>query len=276
MTAATRAVSLFVTALAVAATLSWAGLHAQARFEPTVGQEGKDVIWVPTPDALVERMLDMVRLTPADSLIDLGSGDGRTVIAAAKRGARARGVEYNEDMVRLSRANAVRGRVESRAEFVKADLFETDLSHATVISMFLLPELNLRLRPRILALEPGTRVVSNTFTMGDWVADETATIGSGCSRWCTALLWIVPARVEGTWRSARGELRLEQDYQFVSGTLTSDRGPLVITNGLLRGGQLAFTVDASRYAGRVLGNVITGSISSGGRSEEWKAERVAR
>jgi hypothetical protein len=139
--------------------------------------------------------------------------------------------------------------------------------------MFLLPELNLKLRSRILALKPGTRVVSNTFTMGDWWADETATIGEPCSRWCTALLWIVPAAVEGAWRSSRGDLQLAQEYQLISGTMTANGSPLVITNGFLHGDQIRFTVGNARYRGRVVGEVIEGIVSVDGANENWKAER---
>ncbi len=168
-------------------------------FQPQVGQGGKDVVWVPTPQTLVDKMLDMAGVTSQDFVMDLGSGDGRTVITAAKRGARAMGIEYNPDMVELSKQNAEKAGVTGRAEFVKADLFETDLSKATVITMFLLPDINLRLRPKILDLKPGTRVVSNTFTMEDWNADEIATVGEDCTSWCTALFWIVPAKAGGTW-----------------------------------------------------------------------------
>src|SRR5918992_195431 len=191
-------------------------------YEPTVGQEGKDVVWVPTPQAVVNKMLDMAKVTPQDFVMDLGSGDGRTVITAAKRGARAMGVEYNADMVELSKRNAQKEGVADRVTFVKADLFQTDFSKATVITMFLLPDINLKLRPKILALKPGTRVVSNTFTMGDWEADETAELpaGGGCENsWCTALLWIVPAKVGGTYKVSQGELTLKQKYQKLSGTM---------------------------------------------------------
>lgn len=138
-----------------------------SQYEPSIGQDGKDVIWVPTAQVLVDKMLDLAQVGRSDYLLDLGSGDGRTVISAAKRGARARGIEYNPNMVALSRQNAAKEGVADRAEFVKADLFETDLSQATVITMFLLPEVNLRLRPRILGLKPGTRIVSNSFDMGE-------------------------------------------------------------------------------------------------------------
>ncbi|MCD6041440.1 MAG: methyltransferase, partial [Burkholderiales bacterium] len=174
----------FVLALFSAAALA----QATQTYEPSVGQEGKDVVWVPTPQALVDRMLDMAKVTPADFVIDLGSGDGRTVITAAKRGARALGIEYNPEMVELSKRNAEKEGVTARASFMKADLFESDFSKATVITMFLLPEINLKLRPKILGLKPGTRVVSNSFNMGDWQADETQE-AKGCNNsWCTALL----------------------------------------------------------------------------------------
>ncbi len=169
---------------------------AQQTFEPKVGQAGKDVVWVPTSQALVDKMLDMAKVTPQDFVMDLGSGDGRTVITAAKRGATAMGIEYNPDMVELSKANAAKENVTAKATFLKADLYETDFSKATVITMFLLPEINVKLRPKILNLKPGTRVVSNSFTMEDWEADQTETISGECTSWCTALLWIVPAKVE--------------------------------------------------------------------------------
>src|SRR5918999_4938909 len=144
-------------------------------FQPMVGQEGKDVIWVPTSQALVDRMLDMGKVTADDYVIDLGSGDGRTVITAAKRGAKALGIEYNPQMVELSKRNADKEGVSDKATFAKADLFESDFSQATVITMFLLPDINLKLRPKILDLKPGTRIVSNSFTMGEWEADEDGT-----------------------------------------------------------------------------------------------------
>ena len=151
-----------------------------AQFEPQVGQAGKDVVWVPTPQELVNKMLDLAKVTPQDYIIDLGSGDGRTVITAAKRGARALGIEYNPDMVTLSQRNAAKENIGNRAAFTKADLFETDFSQASVITMFLLPDINLKLRPKILDLKPGTRIVSNTFTMGDWKADETSSVTENC------------------------------------------------------------------------------------------------
>ena len=168
--------------------------ETQKQFEPQVGQAGKDVVWVPTPQALVDKMLDMAKVTPQDFVMDLGSGDGRTVITAAKRGARAMGIEYNPDMVALSTKNAAAAGMTARASFQKADLFETDFSKAQVITMFLLPSINMKLRPKLLELRPGTRIVSNTFTMEDWEADETQRLTEDCTSWCTALLWIVPAQ----------------------------------------------------------------------------------
>jgi hypothetical protein len=165
--------------LAVFAAASCVQAQSGTDYQPQVGQEGKDVVWVPTPQALVDKMLDMAKATPKDYVIDLGSGDGRTVITAAKRGIRAHGIEYNPDMVELSKRNAAKEGLGDKATFAKADLFESDFSEATVITMFLLPEINLRLRPKILDLKPGTRIVSNSFTMGEWSADDTATAAGG-------------------------------------------------------------------------------------------------
>jgi precorrin-6B methylase 2 len=212
---------------------------------------------VPTSDALVNKMLDMAKVTPRDFVMDLGSGDGRTVIAAAKRGAKAMGIEYNTDMVALSKRNAEKAGVTRSATFVKADLFETDFSQATVITMFLLPEINLKLRPKILALKPGTRVVSNTFTMGEWQADETAELReeAGCSSWCTALLWVVPARAAGRYTLPDGELVLKQDFQMLSGTLRGASGPVTV-EGRVRGEEVSFKANGKSYRGRMNGTKL--------------------
>ena len=162
---------------AAASLVAQAQAPATDTFKPSVGQPGKDVVWVPTPQAVVDKMLDMAQVTASDYVIDLGSGDGRTVITAARRGAKAHGIEYNPDMVALSQKNAAAAGVTNRATFAKADLFESDFSAATVITMFLLPDINVRLRPKILDLKPGTRIASNTFTMG--VAWDVAGIGAG-------------------------------------------------------------------------------------------------
>ncbi len=225
-------------------------------YEPEVGQPGKDVVWVPTSQELVEKMLDIAKVTPQDYLIDLGSGDGRTVITAARRGLKAHGIEYNPDMVALAQRNAAQAGVTDRATFAKADLFESDFSNATVITMFLLPSINERLRPKILDLRPGTRIVSNTFTMGDWRADETAIVGGDCTNWCTALLWIVPAKVEGVWQLGDQELKLTQRFQTLSGTL----GPSDISGARLSGNAISFTVNGARYTGTVDGKTMKGNL----------------
>ena len=247
---------------------------AKEQFEPRVGQEGKDVVWVPSPQAVVNKMLDMAKVTPKDYIIDLGSGDGRTVITAAKRGAKALGIEYNPEMVELSKRNAAKEGVSDNATFQKADLFESDFSQATVISMFLLPDINLKLRPKILDLKPGTRIVSNTFTMAEWQADETATVDGECISYCTALLWIVPAKVGGTWQLSQGELALKQTFQMISGTLKSGNVSTPITNGRLRGDQISFTAGGAQYTGRVNGNAMEGTVK-GGSDSKWRASRGA-
>ncbi|MBN2480284.1 MAG: class I SAM-dependent methyltransferase [Bacteroidales bacterium] len=244
-------------------------------YQPQVGQAGKDVVWVPTPQALVDKMLEIAKVTPQDYVIDLGSGDGRTVITAAKLGARALGVEYNPDMVALSKQNAVIAGVIDKAEFIQADLFETDLSKATVITMFLLPDINLRLRPRILDLKPGTRIVSNTFTMQDWEADMTVRLEEDCTSWCTALLWIVPAKVDGSWRLGNGQLDLMQEFQMVEGSLTFNGTSIALTNGKLRGDEITFNADGAIYTGHVTGNTITGTINADGSTYKWTASRIS-
>src|ERR1051325_10078361 len=185
---------------------------AFAQFQPQVGQAGKDVIWVPTPEEVVERMLTMAQVGPNDFVMDLGSGDGRTVIMAAKKfGAKALGIEYNPDMVKLSQENAQKAGVSDRAQFRRADIFATDFSQATVITLYLLPALNMKLRPTILAMKPGTRVASHSFTMEDWEADEISTMDGR-----RAYFWIVPANVMGSWSldagSQQSELTLDQTF----------------------------------------------------------------
>jgi SAM-dependent methyltransferase len=245
------ALALLVSVSAVA----FAQATKEAPFEPTVGQEGKDVVWVPTPQALVDKMLDMAKVTAKDFVMDLGSGDGRTVITAAKRGAHAVGIEYNPNMVALSKENAKMAGVADRAQFMKADLFQTDLSKATVITMFLLPDINLKLRPKLLALRPGTRVVSNTFTMGDWKPDETASPDHCDGSWCTALLWIVPARVTGTYKTPQGEVTLKQQFQMLSGTMRTE-GRSVALEGRVHGEEISFKAGGKEYRGRLKGKTL--------------------
>jgi len=248
----------FLSASGCAQTQTKPSSASSSGYEPTVGQEGKDVVWVPTPQIVVDTMLNMAKVTPNDFVMDLGSGDGRTVITAAKRGARAMGVEYNPEMVELSKRNAQKEGVADRATFVKADLFATDFSQATVITMFLLPDINLKLRPKLLQLKPGTRIVSNSFTMGDWQADQTAELSSsqGCNNsWCTALLWIVPAKVGGTHKIQQGELTLKQQFQMLSGTLRSE-GKTFAIKGKVNGEAVVFTANDREYHGRMNGKQL--------------------
>jgi hypothetical protein len=260
-----------------------AGALAQAQpqgkeYQPVERQDGKDVIWLPTAQALVDKMLDMAKVTPKDYVIDLGSGDGRTVITAAKRGARALGVEYNADMVALSKRYAAREGVSDKTQFIQGDLFETDFSQATVLTMFLLPEINYRLRPSILNMKPGTRVVSNTFDMSEWIADQTDTVEDKekCPEYCTVLLWIVPAKVEGAWKLPQGELIIEQSFQVISGTLNSGAEKMLIKDGRLRGDEIKFTTGGAQYTGRVTDNVMQGTLKSGEKTAEWRATRVSK
>ena len=263
--------------MALVLSLLMAGTPAFAQtagtdFTPKVGQSGKDVVWIPSPQALVDRMLTMANVTPKDFLMDLGSGDGRPVITAAKLGAQAMGVEYNPDMVAVSRRSAIEQNVTDRATFVQADLFETDLSRATVITLFLLPELNLKLRPLLLDLKPGTRVVSNTFTMEDWTPDDRIDAGGDCAAWCSAMLWVVPAKVQGTWRLPQGQLVLTQVFQMLGGTLRRGTAGAPLTEGTMRGDQVVFSVGGVRYTGRVAGDTMEGTTAAGAR---WTATRTA-
>jgi SAM-dependent methyltransferase len=249
---------------------------AQTEYQPKVGQEGKDVIWVPTPQALVDKMMEMAKVTPQDYVVDLGSGDGRTVITAAKRGAKALGIEYNPDMVELSKRNAEKEGVSDKAKFVKADIFESNFSDATVVTLFLLPSLNVKLRPTLLEMKPGTRVVSNSFDMGEWEPDATAEGIDGCTSYCRAHFWLVPAKVAGTWQLADGELKLEQSFQMLKGTLKSANTVAPLTVGKLAGNQIAFKAGGTEYTGQVNGDVMEGTSKGGGKEASWRATRTAK
>ena len=269
--------------LPLALLLPGCAIAQDKEYTPSVGQEGKDVIWVPTPQALVEKMLDMAKLTAKDIHYDLGSGDGRTVIAAAKRGAQAFGVEYNPDMVALSERAAAKEGVSARAKFINGDIFQVDFSKATVITLYLLPSLNVKLRPTILKMKPGTRVVSHAFSMDDWQADQTENVEGR-----TAYLWIVPAPVEGTWRwngSGSGpkeyQVRLRQQYQKVDGEAALDGKSGQLRDVKLTGDQISFTVlDASGsrrdFSGRVAGNSMQGVMKAmnGSSEAKWSATRA--
>lgn len=248
--------------------------QATKPYEPQYGQPGKDVVWVPTSPELVQKMLDLAGVTPDDVVLDLGSGDGRTVIAAAKRGARASGIEYEPEMVELSKANAVKEGVADRATFTKADLFESDFSQATVITMFLLTDINLRLRPTLLTLKPGTRIVTNTFKMGEWQEDGSSSVEGGCTSWCTAYLWIVPARVEGPWKLGSGTLTLSQSFQMVSGTLAEGSTSTALDGARLTGADIRFTIGDAKYAGRVNGDTMSGTVTTGAGTRSWTATRI--
>jgi SAM-dependent methyltransferase len=252
------ALALLFTAVSPLAFAQAAQKEAAPAFEPASGQAGKDVVWVPTPQVLVDKMLDLAKVGKRDYVMDLGSGDGRTVITAAKRGAKALGVEYNPDMVALSQRNAEKEGVAANATFMKADLFETDFSRASVITMFLLPDINVKLRPKILALRPGTRVVSNSFDMGEWKSDQTVTLTAeqGCSAsWCTAHFWIVPAKVAGRYDLPQGRLELKQTYQMLTGTLQSE-GRTHALEGRVRGSAVSFTAGGKAYRGRMSGGKL--------------------
>jgi SAM-dependent methyltransferase len=266
--------SLIAFSLAVNAT--WVSAYAQApakEFEPQVGQRGKDVIWVPTPQALVDRMLEMAKVTPRDYVVDLGSGDGRTVITAAKLGARAKGIEFNPDMVELSRRNAAKEGLGEKAVFVQGDIFQSDFSDATVVTMFLLSSLNLKLRPILLDMKVGTRIVSNTFDMGDWRADQVVQAQDGCTSYCRAYLWIIPAKVEGAWAMGQGELTLEQKYQMITGTLRNGNVVAPITDGKLNADQITFRAGGTEYTGWVKGNSMEGTAKGSGTDAKWQATK---
>ena len=228
-------------------------------FVPTVGQPGKDVVWVPSPEETVAKMMEVGKVTKQDFVVDLGSGDGRNVIAAAKLGARGLGVEYNNDMVELSKRTAAKEGVADRAQFVQGDMYQADFSKATVLALFLLTSNLQVLRDKIFNLQPGTRVVLNTFPIPEWTADEQVTIDN-CTSWCTVYLNIVPAKIAGTWRSSAGaEMTLTQSYQMLTGTAKTADGQTAAVNGRLRGNDLTLSSGKQELTGRVKGNVIEGT-----------------
>jgi SAM-dependent methyltransferase len=237
-------------------------------YKPQVGQSGKDVVWVPTPDELVQRMLRMAKVTPQDLVYDLGAGDGKIAIAAGKLGANSVGIEYNPDMAKLANCLVTADGVANKTKIIQGDIFKEDFSKATVITMYLLPELNLCVRHRILAMKPGTRVTSHQFTMGDWEADETSEF-----EYRTAYLWIVPARVDGTWalRDANGAtttVNLTQTFQKLSGEVVSGAPKQPLVGATLRGDQLRFAFNDDKgatrsFTGTVRGNELAGTLKSG-------------
>ena len=233
--------------------------QTSTEFVPTVGQPGKDVVWVPSPEETVAKMMEVGKVTKQDFVVDLGSGDGRNVIAAAKLGARGLGVEYNNDMVELSKRTAAKEGVADRAQFVQGDMYQADFSKATVLALFLLTSNLQVLRDKIFNLEPGTRVVLNTFPIPDWTADEQVTL-ENCTSWCTVYLNIVPAKIAGTWRTQTGsEMTLTQTYQMLTGTAKMADGQTAAVNGRLRGNDLTLSSGKQEFTGRVKGNVIEGT-----------------
>jgi hypothetical protein len=253
------------------------------KYEPYVGQPGKDVIWVPTPDAVVERMLTMAQVGPGDIHFDLGAGNGKIAIAAAKRGATATGIEYNPEMAKFANEQAqaagVHGVGPGKAIIRQADIFATDFSKASVITLYLLPMLNMKLRPQILSMKPGTRVVSHSFNMEDWEADEVSSIDGR-----RAFFWVVPASVGGSWAFEAGaqksEVTFEQTFQKISGWINL---PSKVQGGLrearLRGSAIAFSyLDAGGlrrdFTGTVSGRQMSGEFhDEKGGSGKWSASK---
>lgn len=243
-------------------------------YKPTPYMAGKDVQWVPTPPVLVEKMLDMAQLTPQDVVVDLGSGDGRNVIAAARRGARARGVEFNPNLVALSQRLAAEAGVAGKATFVEGDMYKADISDATVLPLFLMTENLDQLLPEFLKLRPGTRIVNNGFEFTDWDYDEIGRLsGPECERWCVAYLYIVPAKVAGLWRTEDGgELNLKQEFQWLTGSLTIAGKRMPIERGRMQGDVIRFNIGNVRYTGRVSGDAMAGH-QSGPKPGIWSARR---
>src|SRR5687768_15927614 len=239
-------------------------------WQPSVGMAGKDVVWVPSSPQMVEKMLDVAKVTAADIVMDLGSGDGRMVIGAAKRGARAIGVEYTPEMVEHARKNARDAGVDGKATFVQGDMYEADISKATVMALFLLPDNLDRLKPKFLALKPGSRIVLNTYAITGWEPDEEYRVEGDCGSWCGVLLHYVPAPVAGTWRLGAGELRLTQNFQMVAGEYVAGATTTSV-QGRLKGAEITMKVGDIDYIGIVTGDRIQGT--SGPRRQPWQATR---
>jgi methyltransferase family protein len=266
-------------ALLLACALPAVAQQKDKEYEPQVGQAGKDVIWVPTPDEVVDRMLRMAQVTANDYVVDLGAGDGKIAIAAAKKmGARSLGIEYNPDMAKHAQRNVEKAGVTTKAKIIQGDIFVTDFTQATVVTMYLLPALNLKLRPQILAMRPGTRVVSHSFTMEDWEPDETSSMDGR-----RAYLWIVPANVMGGWSldmgGERADVTLEQKFQKLEGHVALGPIHAGLREARLRGFQISFAyVDNAGvrrdFTGRVTGNRMEGSFRTDtGADGRWTAAK---
>jgi SAM-dependent methyltransferase len=273
-------VTLTICGAAIAQTATGAPAPTKpGPYEPRVGQPGKDVVWVPTPPELVETMLDLAEVTKDDYVMDLGSGDGRNIIAAALRGARGVGVEFNPDLVEVSNRIAREKGVAVKATFVQGDMYEADISKATVMAIYLLPANMDKLLPKFQALAPGSRIVANTFGFSDWDPDERDTVKeSACSDWCEALLWVVPARVAGQWlmENGMGTLALTQLHQVLYGSLTVGITEAPLGKARMRGYDIAFTVGDRTYTGRVSGSSMQGTSSGPDGTRDWRATRADR
>ena len=246
----------------------------QEPFVPRSGQPGKDVVWVPSSPEMVSKMLEIAKVTPADYVIDLGSGDGRNIIAAAKLGARGHGVEYNPDMVALSQKLAREAGVADKAQFIQGDMYEADISKATVMALFLLPVNLNKLQPKFLNLAPGSRIVANTFGIDGWEPDYRTSLQQGeCESWCDVLLWIVPAKVAGTWIMPNGRLVLTQENQMVQGTATINGQTLTLTKGRMDGENIMFVAGAQVFNGKVKGSRIEGTITTTNGPVSWSATK---
>jgi SAM-dependent methyltransferase len=239
---------------------------------PVLGQPGKDVVWIPSPNDMVDKMLDMARVTADDFVVDLGSGDGRNVIAAAKRGAQALGVEYDANLVEVSRRAAAAAGVADRAKFVEGDMYEADISRASVLILFLIPDNLRKLAPKFRTLAPGTRIVSNTYEIAGWYPEATDRT-TPCLTWCVASLYLVPPDIAGVWKLDDAQLNLEQDLQLVFGDYSTGGLSVRIDGGRLHGNEIRFAVNGVAYEGRVSGNTMEG-VAKGRTTHAWKATRV--
>jgi len=263
-----RALSTFIFVSFAVCWLQACSVLQPETYVPQRGQMGKDVMWLPTSDDLVLKMLDAAKVGPQDDLVDLGAGDGKIPIAAARQfGARAWGIEYNKDLAALAQRNAQRAGVAERVRIVHGDIFKEDFSKATVVTMYLLEELNAQLRPTILAMKPGTRVLSNTFSMGDWEPDQVIRVTNG-----TGYFWTVPANVAGLWtlsgldEKGNATLKLDQNFQRLGGTLTLQGKTQNLLGARMHGAELHFSfinADGLLKAVKVLvnGQVLSGEVT---------------
>ena len=252
-----------------------ASAQTEKPFEPVSGQAGKDVVWVPSPPDMVNKLMELAKVTPADFVMDLGSGDGRNIIAAAKLGARALGVEFNPNMVALSRKLAQEAGVADKAQFVEADMYEYDISKANVLALFLLPVNMNKLAPKFFNLAPGSRIAANTFGIDGWEPDVRVTLAqtSECESWCEAMLWIVPAKVAGTWTMGSGSMTLTQDFQMVQGSITTGGQTHPVSMGRLLGEEITLIANGMTHKGKVNGNTMEGTVTTPNGTVAWKAER---